>query len=92
MSYAGKCRKCDLPYEDGQAGCANCGHEIAPPPSDPGEARRPTVSELEAMLARDDLEIQIKPDGSIEAVTKPKIKDLNEILDGLAEKRRAADY
>ena len=50
--------------------------------------KKPTIAELEAMLARDDgeLSIEIQPDGSIRAVegepnhATPKIHTLEEVL------------
>ena len=52
--------------------------------------KKPTIAELEAMLARDDdeLSIEIQPDGSIRAVegephhATPKIHTFEEVLGG----------
>jgi hypothetical protein len=52
----------------------------------PIEPIKPTIAELEAMLAKgpEGLRVQINPDGSVRVIELPVIYDLN-ILDGDAE-------
>jgi hypothetical protein len=55
-------------------------------PSDPHQITKPTIAELEAMLAKgpEGLRVQINPDGSVRVIELPVIHDLN-ILDEDAE-------